>query len=739
MKVKNILTALLLMVAGVQKADAQGFRVYNSDGTVMQFSFRTDSIVFYDGIGSDVDFGPYTPVNQMIVGTWYLSKTETVTFREDGTTDHMGGTTYKFFPLQGNIVFYNAANVPVNIFKVVDLTEGRMVVNGKHNDSNFFVLTRTQPSQLVTKIILSEISIILQPDKSKRLTATVYPFDADNMEVTWESSDETVAQVIDNGLVVAVGNGTCVITCRATDGSGVYAECQVMVGEPIDVTCAEAVQLATALENGITSTEIYAVTGYITAVVGSVYSGDNYHQQTFWMADTKDGGRVFEAYYANLPEGIEFGFEVGMKVKITGQLTKYMNSSGVVFPEIKNATVVILENSDGGGGGIEVDEGIAVTCAEAVQLTSALADGATSTGTYTITGYITELVGNVSKNQQTFWMADTKDGGKIFEAYWANLPEGVTEFKAGMKVKITGHLMKYVKDDVMTPEIKNATVVILEDGDDGGQGGDIQHITIAEFLAEADSSTTYELTGIVKDITNTTFGNFDLIEGDASICIYGLLDKEGNARNFASLGIEEGDEVTLTGKYMLYNDKPEIANAQFVSVKKGDGGGGDEPGPGGDVVTDLVNGGFESWVSDTEPAGWKSASTAGTAELAKSTDAHGGSFACIVKAPGSSNKRLATQEITLEAGSYTFSFYAKSTTADLSQARAGYVPVVDGIVGAYKYNSYTDLSNTEWTKISFDFELTEQTTLCLIVMNPKDSSYSISQDILIDDATLTKK
>ena len=130
MKVKNILTALLLMVAGVQKADAQGFRVYNSDGTVMQFSFRTDSIVFYDGIGSDVDFGPYTPVNQMIVGTWYLSKTETVTFREDGTTDHMGGTTYKFFPLQGNIVFYNAANVPVNIFKVVDLTEGRMVVNG---------------------------------------------------------------------------------------------------------------------------------------------------------------------------------------------------------------------------------------------------------------------------------------------------------------------------------------------------------------------------------------------------------------------------------------------------------------------------------------------------------------------------------------------------------------------------------------------------------------------------------
>ena len=65
-------------------------------------------------------------------------------------------------------------------------------------------------------------------------------------------------------------------------------------------------------------------------------------------------------------------------------------------------------------------------------------------------------------------MADTKDGGKVFEAYWANLPDGVSEFKAGMKVKITGNLMKYVKDGNVTPEIKNATVVILEEGG-GGQ------------------------------------------------------------------------------------------------------------------------------------------------------------------------------------------------------------------------------------------------------------------------------
>ncbi len=68
------------------------------------------------------------------------------------------------------------------------------------------------------------------------------------------------------------------------------------------------------------------------------------------------------------------------------------------------------------GGGSVVPEATEVTCAQAVELTAALADGATSAETYAITGYITEVVGEVSRNQQTFWMADTKDGGRVFDS-----------------------------------------------------------------------------------------------------------------------------------------------------------------------------------------------------------------------------------------------------------------------------------------------------------------------------------
>ena len=83
--------------------------------------------------------------------------------------------------------------------------------------------------KIVTSIVLSETSITLQPDETMRLTATIKPSDAENPELTWESSDEEVAMVVNNGLVLAIADGTCIITCRATDGSGVYAECAVKV------------------------------------------------------------------------------------------------------------------------------------------------------------------------------------------------------------------------------------------------------------------------------------------------------------------------------------------------------------------------------------------------------------------------------------------------------------------------------------------------------------------------------
>ncbi len=86
-----------------------------------------------------------------------------------------------------------------------------------------------QEISLVANITLDETLLSLQKGDTHTLTATVMPVDAENKTVAWESSNEAVATVSTDGLVTAVAEGSCVVTCSAVDGSGVYAECQVTV------------------------------------------------------------------------------------------------------------------------------------------------------------------------------------------------------------------------------------------------------------------------------------------------------------------------------------------------------------------------------------------------------------------------------------------------------------------------------------------------------------------------------
>ena len=155
--------------------------------------------------------------------------------------------------------------------------------------------------------------------------------------------------------------------------------------------------------------------------------------------------------------------------------------------------------------------------------------------------------------------------------------------KEGDTVTLEG---KY-KDYNGKAEIANAQYIShVSSGDGPGPSTPAEQITIAEFLSKADPNTTYRLTGKVSNITNTQYGNFDLVDATGTIYVYGLLDKDGNAKNFESLGIKEGDEITVEGKYNEYNGNPQIKNAQYISGGSGSGGG-DDPGtvPSGEYIT----------------------------------------------------------------------------------------------------------------------------------------------------------
>ena len=95
--------------------------------------------------------------------------------------------------------------------------------------------TYYSPSYPVTGIKVSSDTLTLtKKDETAQLTAEVTPSYADNKRVTWQSSDEKVATVDENGKITAVGNGTATIT--ATSVSGSYtATVSVTVKIPVEI------------------------------------------------------------------------------------------------------------------------------------------------------------------------------------------------------------------------------------------------------------------------------------------------------------------------------------------------------------------------------------------------------------------------------------------------------------------------------------------------------------------------
>ncbi len=110
--------------------------------------------------------------------------------------------------------------------------------------------------------------------------------------------------------------------------------------------------------------------------------------------------------------------------------------------------------------------------------------------------------------------------------------------------------------------------VVCQQGDPAKPSDEIKAITIGEFITLPENGQIYELTGIVANISNMTYGNFDLVDETGSIYIYGVLDPDGNPKNFATLDVEEGDQLTIQGLLGHYGDKLEVINAQYISHVK---------------------------------------------------------------------------------------------------------------------------------------------------------------------------
>ena len=539
--------------------------------------------------------------------------------------------------------------------------------------------------------------------------------------------------------------------------------------------CAAANEFAESL-GADNESEVVYIKGKIVSIVENYDGG--YGNATFYISDDGTTNGQFYVYRSLYLGNKKYSSgvlpEIGDDVIICGKIVNYRGNT----PEtVQNGSYLYSLNSQSEGGSTVEGEAKGDGTLEnpynsiaANKLASSLADGTESENVY-IKGKIASIkeeFGTQFGNATFYISEDGTDNGTFYvfrTLYLGNQKyTGGDNIKVGDEVIIYGKVTNYMGN---TPEtVANASYLYSLNGKTAEGGSDtptdgatgdgteanpynsIAANNIASALADGETTDVVYIKGKVASIKEqygTQYGNATFYISDdgtsnGQFYVFRALYLN-NVKYTEGEVLHVGDEVVVCGKLCNYmgNTPETVANESYLHSLKCNGATEEPENPGTTTPDEgslLSNGTFEAW-SNGLPVNWKTASTAGNATLSQSTDAHGGKYSVSVGYVTSANKRLGYKETELEAGKYKFSFWAKATKGGKSQTRTGYTPVVDGKVGNYVYGDYVSLS-TSWTEVTYEFELTEKTTICLVIMNPKNSSYSESQEILVDDAKLVK-
>lgn len=127
---------------------------------------------------------------------------------------------------------------------------GTATVTVRTNDGYYVDKCKVTVIEPVISIKLSYSSFTLSVAKSRTIDATIKPKNATNQELTWRSSNSTIARVSQSGKVTALKPGTVTITCSSSDG--VQATCTVKC--VIGVEAVELNKSSVTLSKGKTTT-----------------------------------------------------------------------------------------------------------------------------------------------------------------------------------------------------------------------------------------------------------------------------------------------------------------------------------------------------------------------------------------------------------------------------------------------------------------------------------------------------
>ena len=114
----------------------------------------------------------------------------------------------------------------------------------------------TVKSATVDHIILSTHSLVLVAGQQRQIIATVLPEDAKERNVTWTSSDNSIATVDAQGQVTGKKPGTAIINAISVANPQIYASCNLAVVNPEDQVFTVVSNRGRVAENGYISSDV---------------------------------------------------------------------------------------------------------------------------------------------------------------------------------------------------------------------------------------------------------------------------------------------------------------------------------------------------------------------------------------------------------------------------------------------------------------------------------------------------
>ena len=213
---------------------------------------------------------------------------------------------------------------------------------------------------------------------------------------------------------------------------------------------------------------------YIKGKVASIlYPFDAEHgTATFFISIDGENNFTFECYSVYYLENKSWvdgntQIKVGDEVIICGRLT---NFNGTPETASKKAYIYSLNGVTKNEGGDSPDAPKEITVAKALEIIAGLENGKKTSEEYIVKGIVTAVEEiSTSYGNATFDIADTAGDATVLKVYRAKDAEGqsITDeniVKVGDVVVVQGLLQKYVKNDVITPEVAQNGKILTVNG-----------------------------------------------------------------------------------------------------------------------------------------------------------------------------------------------------------------------------------------------------------------------------------